>query len=255
LLALILIVVWVGPVLLRIDPIQQEINERLLPPGGSHILGTDNFGRDLASRILHAGRLDVQFAIVSTAITLVVGVAVGAIAGFYGGWIDALFMRLVDIAVAFPKLVLVIAIVSILGTGLLNMYLTIVLVSWYSYARVIRGEVLLAKNMEYVEAARCVGANSGHIIWRHVLPNVISPAVVYAAADAVQNILFAASLGYLGLGIQPPTPEWGTMVAEARGFMLTNPQLTIYPGLAIVVTGIAFSLIGDGLTDALRPGE
>lgn len=254
-LALIALISWVGPAFAHIDPIEQDTSARLLPPGAAHLLGTDNYGRDIFARVLYAGRLDIQFAVISTLITFVTGSAIGAVAGFFRGWPDAILMRLVDVVVAFPKLVLVIAIVAMLGTGLVNMYLTIAIVSWYSYARIVRGEILVVNSKEFVIAARALGAGSWRLIWRHLLPNAISPAIVYAASDAVQNILFAASLGYLGLGIQPPTPEWGTMIAEGRGFMLTNPGLTIYPGLAIVITGIAFSLLGDGLTDALRPAD
>lgn len=255
LLLVMVLVVWAGPTFVRIDPISQDMSALLLPPGGKHLLGTDNFGRDILSRVLHAGRLDIQFGIVSTLITLVIGSTIGAVAGFYGGWLDATFMRLVDIVVAFPKLVLIIAIVSMLGTGLANMYLTIAIISWYPYARIVRGEMLGVSKREFVLAARALGVGDGRLIRNHLLPNVISPAIVYAASDAVQNILFAASLGYLGLGIQPPTPEWGTMIAEGRGFLLTNPGLAMYPGVAVVVVGIVFGLIGDGLAEALRPGE
>lgn len=255
LLIVMILVVWAGPALVGLDPISQDMSALLLPPGNGHLLGTDNFGRDILSRVLHAGRLDIQFGILSTLITLVIGSAIGAMAGFYGGWLDTMLMRLVDIVVAFPKMVLIIAMVSMLGTGLANMYLTIAIISWYPYARIVRGEMLVVGKSDFVIAARALGVGNWRLIWNHLLPNVISPAIVYAASDAVQNILFAASLGYLGLGIQPPTPEWGTMIAEGRGFLLTNPGLAVYPGAAVIAVGVAFSLIGDGLAEALRPGD
>lgn len=244
---------WLGPIFIDIDPNYQDLDARLQPPSESHFLGTDNFGRDIFVRILYGGRVDLQIGIVSTLITFVIGISVGAVAGFYGKWIDAILMRILDTMVAFPFFVITIAIIAMLGPGIINMYIAIILVSWPAYARLIRGEILVAKEKDYIISAQALGANNWRIISKHLIPNVISPAIIYATSDAVLNILAAASLGFLGLGVQPPTAEWGAMISEGRGYMLTNFGITLYPGLAIVLTGVAFSILGDGLSEALRP--
>jgi peptide/nickel transport system permease protein len=249
----ILLISWVLPIFFRIDPNFQDTSLRLASPSSTHLLGTDNFGRDIFIRILYGGQVDLQIGIISTILTVILGVTIGAVAGFYGKWVDAVLMRILDVMVAFPFFVIVIAIIAMLGPGIINMYIAIILVSWAAYARLVRGEILVAKEKDYVIAARAVGANSWELIIRHLLPNIISPAIIYATSDAVMNILAAASLGFLGLGVQPPTAEWGAMISEGRVYMLSNFWITLYPGIAIVITGIAFSLLGDGLTEALRP--
>jgi peptide/nickel transport system permease protein len=249
----ILLISWVLPLFFGTNPNFQDTSLRLAPPSSAHLLGTDNFGRDIFIRILYGGQVDLQIGIISTVLTVILGVVIGAVAGYYGKWVDAVLMRILDVMVAFPFFVIVIAIIAMLGPGMINMYIAIILVSWTAYARLVRGEILVAKEKEYVIAARAVGATGWHLIWRHLLPNVISPAIIYATSDAVMNILAAASLGFLGLGVQPPTAEWGAMISEGRVYMLTNFWITLYPGIAIVITGIAFSLLGDGLTEALRP--
>lgn len=249
----ILLISWVLPLFFGIDPNYQDVNVRLAPPSSDHLLGTDNFGRDIFIRILYGGQVDLQIGIISTVLTVILGVVIGAVAGYYGKWVDAILMRILDVMVAFPFFVIVIAIIAMLGPGMINMYIAIILVSWAAYARLVRGEILVAKEKEYVIAARAVGATGWHLIWKHLLPNVISPAIIYATSDAVMNILAAASLGFLGLGVQPPTAEWGAMISEGRVYMLTNFGITLFPGIAIILTGIAFSLLGDGLTEALRP--
>jgi peptide/nickel transport system permease protein len=192
-------------------------------------------------------------AFVATAVTVIVGGILGLIAGYTGGWFDTLVMRLVDFAVTIPYLVLVIAIVAILGTGVNNLVYAIWLVGWITYARIVRAETMIAKRLEYIEAARVIGMGHLRIMLRHILPNVIAVAIIYSMADFVLNILVAAALSFLGLGVQPPNPEWGLMVAEARDFFLRDWRLMTYPGLAVVITGAAFGLIGDGLAQALRP--
>ena len=185
--------------------------------------------------------------------TPVVGGFLGLLTGYFGGWFDTLIMRLVDFTLTMPYLVLVIAIVAILGTGTNNIVYAIWLVGWVTYARIVRAETLVARRLEYVEAARVIGMRPLRIILRHITPNVIAGAIVYSMADFVLNILVASTLSFLGLGIQPPHPEWGLMVAEARDFFLRDWRLMTYPGLAVLITGAAFGLIGDGLAQALRP--
>jgi peptide/nickel transport system permease protein len=222
-------------------------------PSLSHPLGTDNFGRDVLTRIAAGGRIDLAIAVLATGVTVIVGAAIGLLSGYFGGWIDLVLMRIVDFTVAIPTLILVIAIVAILGLGAMNIIYAIWLVGWVAYARIIRGETLVARQLEYVEAARVIGMSNARIMWRQILPNVIAAAIVFAMADVVLNILLSSSLSFLGLGVQSPTPEWGLMVAEARDFFLKDWRLMTYPGIAVLLTGIAFGLLGDGIAQALRP--
>ena len=185
-------------------------------------------------------------------IPLIFGVFIGLIAGFYGGWIDTIISRVIDVVIAFPFLVLVIAIVAMLGPGLINMYIAIFLVSWVLYARIVRGETLSLKTRQYVVAARGLGYSDARIMFRHILPNAIAPAFVFGMSDFVLDIQVGATLSFFGLGVQPPTPEWGLMIAEGRSYMLTSPWVAIFPGLAIIVVSFFVSLVGDGLADAVR---
>jgi peptide/nickel transport system permease protein len=236
------------------DPIAQDFNSILQPPSLTHLLGTDNYGRDMFSRIVASTPLDLTVGVVSVFFPLVLGIIIGTISGYYGGVIDNFFMRLVDIVIAFPFMVLIIAIIAVLGPGLQNAVIAITIASWIIYARLVRGEILVAKNLEYVMAAKTLGYSDFRIIFRHILPNIITAAIVFAAVDIVLDILVASSLGFLGLGVQPPTPEWGQLISEGRGFMTTAWWITTFPGVAIVITGIAFGLLADGLADLLRPG-
>jgi len=255
LVTVILLIAILGPVLAPYDPIAHDYKARLQPPNSVHWLGTDKFGRDILSRILYSTRTDLQIGVICVIIPFFVGVIVGCISGYYGGLVDLILMRLVDMSVAFPFYVLVIAILAVLGPGVGNMYIALILVGWIAYAKIVRGEVLIAKNMEYVLAAKALGYGSPRIIVGHLLPNVINPAIVYAMSDVVLVILAASSLGFLGLGVQAPTPEWGVMVADGREFITRAPWLPVFPGLAIAVVGISFSLLGDGLSSLLRPTE
>jgi len=248
-------VALLGPSLSPYDPIAHDYGARLEPPSETHLLGTDKFGRDILSRILHGAQIDLKIAIICVTFPFLMGVVIGCISGYYGGLIDGILMRLVDVAVAFPFYVLVISILAILGPGIQNMYIALILVGWIAYAKVVRGEVLIAKNTEYILAVKALGYSDLRIIARHLLPNVINPAIVYAMSDIVLVILAASSLGFLGLGVQPPTPEWGVMVADGREFVTLAPWLPIFPGLAIAVVGISFSLLGDGLSTLLRPTD
>ena len=254
LLAVIVLFCAIYPFFSPHDPTAPNFTQPpLAPPGATHLLGTDNFGRDILTRLAYAGRVDLIVALIATAGTVVVGGLLGLIAGYTGGWLDSLIMRLVDFTLTMPYLVLVIAIVAILGPGTQNIVYAIWLVGWVAYARIVRGETLVARRQEYVDAARVLGMGHGRIMLRHILPNVAATALIYAMADMVLNILLASSLSFLGLGTQPPNPEWGLMVAEARDFFLRDWRLMTYPGLAVVITGAALGLIGDGLAQALRP--
>jgi peptide/nickel transport system permease protein len=245
-----------APLLTRYDPTAQDLLNTLVPPfSPGHPLGTDQFGRDTLARLLYAGRIDITIAFGATGVTVLVGALIGLISGYYGGWFDIVLMRVVDIFFAFPFIVLVLAIIAVLGPGLLNMFIAIWLVSWISYARIVRGEVLVAKRLEYVLAARALGYGDLRIMLGHILPNVITPAIIFSMLDAVGNVGLGAALGYLGLGAQDPLAEWGKMIADSQNFMLTYWWLPALPGVAIVVFGLGLSLAGDGLADILRPGD
>ena len=255
LLAVILFMVIAAPLLTSYNPITQDLNATLSGPSAHHLLGTDQLGRDTWSRLLYGGRVDLQVAFIAVLFPFVLGTILGSLAGYFGGWVDLVIMRVVDIVVAFPFYVLIIALVFVLGPGERSIYIAITVVGWVSYARIIRGEILVAKRQEYVLAAQSGGLSNLRIMGRHLLPNVITQAIIYAMSDIVQDILAIVTLSYLGLGIQPPTPDWGSMNANGQNFLTTHWQLTTLPGLAVVVTGLALSLIGDGLADLLRPGQ
>jgi peptide/nickel transport system permease protein len=253
-LSLVVLFVLVYPLLSPYSPTEPDFNQATFAgPSWSHPLGTDNFGRDIMTRLAYGGRVDLLIGIAATWVTVIVGTVLGLETGYFGGWLDTLVMRFVDFMVTLPYLILVIAIVAILGTGTNNIVYAIWLVGWVSYARIVRAETLVARRTEYVEAARVIGMGHARIIFRHVLPNVISAAIIFSMADLVLNILVASSLSFLGLGVQPPHPEWGLMVAEARDFFLRDWRLMTYPGLAVLVVGAGFGLVGDGLAQALRP--
>lgn len=235
------------------DPAAFDYGAIMQPPSAAHPFGTDNFGRDVLSRIVWGARVDLQIALFTTLFPFIFGTLVGLFTGYYGRWLDAVFGRIVDVVVVFPFLVLVIAIVAVLGPGLLNLYLAVSSVGWIYYARLVRGEVMVQKKAEYAQAARVMGYSPARVIFRHLLPNAVTPAVVYLMTDMSLGILLGASLGYLGLGAQPPTAEWGVMIADGKNFMVTAPWITTFPGLALTVAGVAFSLIGDGLADLLSP--
>jgi peptide/nickel transport system permease protein len=254
-LATILAAVF-APLLTPYDPTELDVLHALAPMGTvGHPLGTDQFGRDVLSRMLFAGRTDLLIAFGATSVTLVTGTTIGLVSGFFGGKIDALMMRIVDLFFAFPFIVLVLTIIAILGPGLLNMFIAIWLVSWIPYARIVRGEVLVAKRQEYILAARALGYNRARIMLGHILPNVLGAAIVFSMLDAVGNVGLGAALGYLGLGAQDPTAEWGKMIADSQNFMATSWWLPTVPGAAIVIFGLGLSLLGDGLADLLRPGD
>lgn len=235
------------------DPIEINLKERLLAPNMEYPLGTDNLGRCMLSRIIYGARISLQIGIIVVGITSVIGITLGMIAGYYGGVLDELIMRGVDILLVFPGIILALVIAGILGPGLFNVMLALAIVGWTGYARVVRGVVLSVKEKEYVESARALGVGDWYIITRHILPSCVAPIIVIATLGMAYVILAAAALSFLGLGAQPPTPEWGSMLNNGKNFMRTAPHLTIFPGLAIMITILAFNFIGDGLRDALDP--
>jgi len=253
LLLLLLAAMSIGPALSPYDAATVDLRAALQSPNATHWLGTDNLGRDVLTRILVAARIDLQIALICVMLPFGVGSLIGAISGYVGGKTDAVVMRLVDMLWAFPFYVLVIAIVGTLGPGLANMYIAFTLVVWISFARIVRGEVLVLKRAEYVMAAQVLGFSHLRIILRHVLPNAITPALVFAMADVVLTILAVTSLSFLGLGIQPPAAEWGLMIAEGRNFIFDAWWISTFPGPAIIFAGITFTLLGDGIDDLLRP--
>jgi peptide/nickel transport system permease protein len=257
-LAILVIVVGLAlaaPLITSYNPNAQNLNDSLLGPGGKHLLGTDQLGRDTFTRLLYGLRLDLRIAFVAVLFPFVLGTVLGTLAGYFGGWVDAIIMRLVDIVLAFPFYVLVIALVFVLGPGERSIYIAITAVGWVAYARIVRGEILVAKRQDYVTAARSGGLSNLRIMGRHLLPNVITQAFIYAMSDIVQDILAIVTLGYFGLGIPPPTADLGSMINDGQNFLSTHWQLTTIPGLAVVLVGLGLSLVGDGLADLLRPGR
>jgi peptide/nickel transport system permease protein len=235
------------------DPLAFDYQAILHAPSWAHPFGTDSFGRDVLSRVISAYTIDMQIAIFSTIFAFVFGTLVGALVGYYGGIAEAVFGRIVDAVITFPFLVLVIAIIAVLGPGLGNMYIAVGAVGWVFYARLVAAEVKVQKRLDYADAGRVMGYGSARIILRHLLPNAITPAIVYWMTDMALAILLGSSLGYLGLGAQPPAAEWGVLIADGKNFMSTAWWIAIFPGVAIVVTGLGFSLLGDGLAEILRP--
>ncbi len=242
-----------APLLASHDPLAIDATNRLAPSSWAHPLGTDQLGRDTFSRILHGARWSLGTATVATAIVIVIGVAVGLIAGYYGGRLESILMWIVDVLLAFPSLVLYLAIVGTLGPGLKNVMIALICLSWVAYARVVRGIVLTMRERPFVRASRALGAGNARLMIRHILPNVVPPVVILASLQMGGLILALAALGFFGLGVEPPTPEWGTMINESRLFLQGTPALMIWPGLAISLTVIGFNLVGDGLRDVLDP--
>jgi len=250
LFALILLAAVFAPLLTSADPLQQHLLQARLAPGApGHLLGTDDLGRDVLSRILYGARVDLRVGVLAVMTPLVMGSILGLLCGWWGRWFDTIVMRLVDIVVAFPFYVLVIALVFALGQGTKSIYIAISAVGWVAYCRIVRGQVLVAKEQEYALAARASGLPTWRILLRHLLPNVILQAVVYAMSDIVLSILAIVTLSYLGLGVAPPSPEWGSMIAEGQNSLLTQWYLATIPGLCVVVVGLALALVADGLVN------
>ncbi len=242
-----------APVLAPADPLEQDLSFRLKPPSSAHWLGADQLGRDVLSRILFGTRISLTIGLVVVGSAGTFGTLVGLVAGYRRGLVDEALMRVTDVFLAFPALILAMAIAGALGPNLNNAMIAIAVVTWPVYARLARGQVLSLREREFVEAARALGASPGRIIWRHLLPNSLAPILVQASFDMGGAILSAAGLSFIGFGAQPPTPEWGVMISEGRKFISTQPWLSLFPGLAILLTVTAFNFIGDGLRDTLDP--
>jgi len=239
-----------APQLAPYDPLEQHIIEVLSKPSTAHWFGQDKLGRDLLSRIVYGSRISLRVGLFTVSISLLIGVTVGSVSGYYGGVLDELFMRIVDILMAFPGILLAIAMVAVLGPNLNHVILALCLIGWVGYARLVRGQVLYLRELEYVTAAQALGAKPRRIILFHLLPNVIAPVIVEATFGMAGAILAEASLSFLGLGAQPPTPSWGSMLNEGREFLLLAPHHTTFPGLAIMVVVLGFNFLGDGLRDS-----
>ncbi len=236
------------------DPFVQNLGQRLLPPGTpGHWLGTDDFGRDIWSRIVHGARITLTIVAMVALSAPVLGLAIGTVAGYFGGWVDTVLMRVTDIFLAFPRLILALALVAVLGPGVENAVLAIALTAWPPYARVARAETLTVRNSDYIAAVRLQGAAAGRIIWGHVVPMCLPSVIIRVTLDMAGVILIAAGLGFLGLGVQPPLPEWGLMISSGRKFLFEQWWVATMPGLAIFIVSLGFNLLGDGLRDVLDP--
>ncbi|HEX5503461.1 MAG TPA: ABC transporter permease [Thermomicrobiales bacterium] len=242
-----------APLVAPYDPIAQDYNHLLEAPSRQHPFGTDQFGRDILSRIIYGGRISLSVGFLGTALGVALGVLLGIVTGYYGGWVDGLIMRLIDIQLAFPGLLLAITIVAVLGVGAQNVVIAIGVFTVPGFARILRGSILALKQQDFVVAARAVGVGDRRLMFGHLLPNAVAPILVLATLRLGTAILTAASLSFLGLGVRPPAPEWGAMLSDGRQFLQLAPHVVIFPGLAILLIMLALNLLGDGLRDALDP--
>ncbi|CAM4436452.1 nickel transporter permease [Paenibacillus phoenicis] len=248
-----ILIALLAPVIAPYEFDKQVLRDRLKPPSSSHWFGTDDLGRDLFTRVLYGARISLWVGTFSVVGSIILGTLFGILAGFYGKWIDMVISRLFDILLAFPSILLAIAIVAILGPSLQNALLAIAIVNIPTYGRLVRAKVLSLKNEEYITAARAIGMKNSAILLRHILPNSLTPIIVQGTLGIATAIIEAAALGFLGLGAQPPTPEWGKMLSDSRQFIATAPWTVVFPGISIMLTVLAFNLMGDGLRDALDP--
>ncbi|MEM1520870.1 MAG: ABC transporter permease [Candidatus Korarchaeum sp.] len=254
-LSLVILLVSIAlfaPHIAKHDPVKQELSKRLLPPSPEHPFGTDQLGRDIFSRVVWGSRISLTIAVVVVAVSFSLGTLIGVISGYFGGKVDEVLMRVTDIFMAFPRLILAMAVAAALGPGIFNTMLAIAFVSWVYYARLARASTLQVREETFIEAARAIGASDLRIILRHVLPMIVPPVIVQATLDMGGTILTAAGLGFLGLGVQPPTPEWGVMVSEGRRFITEQWWVSTFPGFAILLATLGFNLLGDGINDILN---
>lgn len=242
-----------APLLSPYDYDMQDLPARLMPPNRNHWFGTDELGRDILSRVLYGSRISMFVGVAVVGLASGVGLFVGTLAGFYGGWIDELLMRLADVLMAFPGILLAIALVAFWGPGLEKLILALVTVGWVGYARLVRGQILKVKELDFVKAAHSLGGTDLHIILRHLIPNIIQPVLVQGSIGIAGAILAEASLSFLGLGVPPPTPSWGAMLNDARSHLFDSPHLVMFPALSTMTAVLAFNLLGDGLRELLNP--
>ena len=255
-LAIVLVAVLaaaLGPSLTPFDPSSQSLAQRLEPPSSAHPFGLDELGRDILSRLLSGARISLLVGLIVVSVSSVVGMALGSIAGYFGGTVDDVISRAIDILMAFPGILLAIALVAVLGPSLTNVILALCVIGWVGYARLVRGQALRARELEYVQAARALGANSARVVVKHVLPTAFPSVIVQATLGMAGAIIAEASLSFLGLGVQPPTPSWGTMLDAGRSHLFDAPHLTIFPGVAIATLVLGFNFLGDGLRDRIDP--
>jgi len=250
---LLIFVAILAPLIAPYSPTKMSLRERLSPPSASHLFGTDDAGRDILSRVIYGSRITLRICIIVVGLTLGIGTLLGILSGYIGGWVDELIMRLNDVFLAFPALILAMAIAAALGPSLENAIIAMVVIWWPRYARVSRGQVLAIREIDYVTAARALGTSSSRIMIRHILPNCISPIVVQATLDLGEVVLTAATLSFIGFGAQPPVPEWGAMISVGRNFIRDYWWYPTFPGLAILVTVMGFNLLGDAVRDILDP--
>jgi peptide/nickel transport system permease protein len=243
----------VGPFLTHVDPATQDLALRLAGPTSAHPFGLDELGRDILSRVLAGARISFLVGLTVVSVSSIIGTFLGTVAGYFGGVVDDVIGRVIDVLLAFPGLLLAIALVAVLGPSLGNVLFALTVIGWVGYARLVRGQVLRAREFEYVQAARALGAPTVRILWRHVVPSAVPAVVVQATLGMAAAIIGEAALSFLGLGVQPPTPSWGTMLNGGRAHLLDAPHLTIFPGLAIAVLVLGFNFLGDGLRDATDP--
>jgi len=252
-LAVFITTASLAPVISPYDPLKMTLEDNLAPPSQGHVLGTDELGRDILSRIIYGAQISLIIGLVSVGVAFAIGVPLGAVAAYKGGWSDSMAMRLMDILLSFPPILLAIVVIAALGPGLFNAMIAVGISLIPIYARLTRGMVLHFKEQEFVEAAKMVGASDIRILFRHIMPNCIAPIIVQSTLNIASAILSAAALGFLGLGAQPPTPEWGAMLSKGRVYLRAAPHISTFPGIAIMLTVLAFNMVGDGLRDALDP--
>ncbi len=252
-LAILAGVALAAPLILPLDPDEADLDQVLQGPSAAHLLGTDQLGRDLLTRVIYGGRISFLIGIMAVLLTVTTGVPIGLISGYFGGRTDLLIQRFVDFLLAFPSFLLALIFIAILGIGVTNVVVAVAVASVPHYVRIVRGVALSVKNQAFVEAARALGAGESRILVRHIFPNCLAPVVVQSTLQVGTAILTAAGLGFLGLGVKPPTPEWGTMLGEGQTYLLSYWFIATFPGLAIFVSVMAFNLLGDGLRDALDP--
>jgi len=251
-LVLLAAVSILAPFLAPHDPLRQNLEQDLVTYSSAHPLGTDKLGRDILSRTIYGGRISLLTGVATVLISLAIGVGAGSLSGYFGGWLDLLLMRLVDILMAFPGILLAIALTAVLGPGLNHVILALCLIGWTGYARLVRGEILSLREREFIQAARGLGCPSQRIIARHLIPNLLPPLLIQATFGLAAAIVAEGSLSFLGLGVEPPAPSWGSMLNDGRQFLLVAPHLTTYPGLALMITVLALNIVGDALQDRLQ---
>src|SRR6185295_8365564 len=239
----------VGPALMPFDPSAQQLALRLAGPSATHLFGLDELGRDILARVLAGARISFLVGLTVVSVSASVGTLLGALAGYFGGLLDDVISRVIDVLLAFPGLLLAIALVAVLGPSLVNVLFALTIIGWVGYARLVRGQVLRAREFDYVQAARALGAGTPRILWRHIVPTALPAVVVQATLGMAGAVIGEAALSFLGLGVQPPTPSWGTMLNGGRAHLLDAPHLTVFPGLAIAVLVLGFNFLGDGLRD------